>query len=231
MVIYLGLGGALQTNITGVCGECSQCLGHTGFAPAHSVYAFPVYTARAPGGCAGELSKAGPELCALPRSKLLRFRSLCTPQRHRLSWVCALCPSQVRAPQATRCLASAFSQVCATSYHLPGPSLSVSWVWSDSAVSGVPCVSSGGLISDCNPPGGCQHPGLQEDLVSNWGPACSLVEDAISGAEIAPCLPTLAAACLPFCLRWVRGQSTAGQVSSGICPVLCSVSRPGSALS
>ena len=27
--------GVLQTNITGVCGECSQCLGHTGFAPAH----------------------------------------------------------------------------------------------------------------------------------------------------------------------------------------------------
>ena len=41
MVIYLGSlvqlccgeGGTLQTNITGVCGECSQCLGHTGFAP------------------------------------------------------------------------------------------------------------------------------------------------------------------------------------------------------
>ena len=45
MVTYLGSlvqsccgkGGTLQTNITGVHGECSQCFGHTGFAPAHSV--------------------------------------------------------------------------------------------------------------------------------------------------------------------------------------------------
>jgi len=42
-----GEGGTLQTNITGVCGECSQCLGHTGFAPAHDVCAFPVYAAQA----------------------------------------------------------------------------------------------------------------------------------------------------------------------------------------
>ena len=32
----------LQTNNTGVC---SQCLSQTGFAPIHSVCAFPVYTA------------------------------------------------------------------------------------------------------------------------------------------------------------------------------------------
>ena len=57
MVTYLGSlvqlccgeGGLLQTNITGMCGKCSQCLGHTGFAPAHSVCAFPVYTAQALG--------------------------------------------------------------------------------------------------------------------------------------------------------------------------------------
>ena len=36
----------LQTNNTGVC---SQCLGHTGFAPAHGVCAFPVNTAWALG--------------------------------------------------------------------------------------------------------------------------------------------------------------------------------------
>ena len=44
-----GGGGTLQTNITGVCGECSQCLGHTGFAPAHGVCACPVFTAQALG--------------------------------------------------------------------------------------------------------------------------------------------------------------------------------------
>ena len=39
----------MQTNITGVCGECTLCLGHTGFAPAHGMCAFMVYTAQAPG--------------------------------------------------------------------------------------------------------------------------------------------------------------------------------------
>ena len=114
MVIYLGSlvqlccreGGTLQANITGVCGECSQCLGHTGFAPTHCVCVFPVYSAQAPGCFAGELSKAGPGLHALPKSKLLRFRFSGTPQRQRLSWACVLCPSQIRAAQVTKCLAS-----------------------------------------------------------------------------------------------------------------------------
>ena len=117
MAIYLGSlvqlccreGETLQTNITGVCGDCSQCLGHTGFAPAHGMCAFPVYNAQATGCSAGELSKAGPGLHALPRSKLLRFRFLGTLQRHRIGWACVLCPSQVREVQATRCLVSALS--------------------------------------------------------------------------------------------------------------------------
>ena len=53
-----------------------------------------------------ELSDAGPGLRALPRSKPLRFRYSGTPQRHRLGWACVLCPSQVRAAQVIRCLAS-----------------------------------------------------------------------------------------------------------------------------
>ena len=42
------------------------------------------------------------------------------------------------------------------SYHLPRSSCSVSWVHSRSAISGMSCVSSGELISGCNPPGRCQ---------------------------------------------------------------------------
>ena len=61
-----GQGGTLQINITGVCGEFSQFLGHTGFAPAHGMCVFPVYTAQAPGCSAGELSKAGPGLWCFP---------------------------------------------------------------------------------------------------------------------------------------------------------------------
>ena len=114
MVTYLvspvqlccGEEGTLQRNITDVCGKCSQCLGHTGFARTHRVCAFPVYTAQAPGCSAGKLSKVGPGLRALPRSKLLKFRFSGTPQRHRLSWACVLCPSQVRGAQATKCLVS-----------------------------------------------------------------------------------------------------------------------------
>ena len=172
MVTYLGSlvqlccgeRGTPQTNITGICGDCLQCLGHTGFAAAHGVCAFLVYTAQAPGCSAGELSKVGPGLCALPGSKLLRFRYLGTPQRHRLSWACILCPSQVRASQATRCLASTFSQLGGASYHLPGPSPCFLGALQECHLR---CVSSGELISDCNPSGTCQPSRIPEDLVSN----------------------------------------------------------------
>ena len=40
-------------------------------------------------------------------------------------------------------------------------------------------------------------PRSQEDLVSNWEPARSLVEDTVSGAEIAPFWFWLPPACLP----------------------------------
>ena len=42
-----------------------------------------------------ELSEAGPELYALPRSKPLRFRYLGSHQRHRLGWFCILCSSDL----------------------------------------------------------------------------------------------------------------------------------------
>ena len=98
MVIYSGSlvqlccgeGGTLQTNITGMCGESLQCLGHTGFAPTHGMCAFLVYTAQAPGCSAGELFKAGPGFPALPRSMPLRLRFLGTPQRYRLSCLALL---------------------------------------------------------------------------------------------------------------------------------------------
>ena len=93
-----GEGGTLQTNITGMCGECSQCFSPTGFAPAHSMCAFPVYAAQVLGCSAGNclvraldcrhslgLSHSGsssqvlhkgaelvgPLFCALPRSEQL----------------------------------------------------------------------------------------------------------------------------------------------------------------
>ena len=91
-----GEGGMLQTNNTGVC---SQCLSHTGPAPAHGACALLAHTAQALSCSAGNrlrpalgcmhlpgLSRSGsgtrvvlrgadslePAFCALPRSEQLR---------------------------------------------------------------------------------------------------------------------------------------------------------------
>ena len=56
-------------------------------------------------------------------------------------------------------------------------------------------------------------PGSQEDLVNNWEPAHSLVENASSGAEIAPCLPALSIARLPLYL-WQGGGAGPQPASS-----------------
>ena len=49
---------------------------------------------------------------------------------------------------------------------------------------------------------GVNQPGCQEDLVSNWNSTHSLVENAVSGVEIASRLPALTVARLPLCLWW-----------------------------
>ena len=116
-----GEGGTLQTNNTGVC---SQCLGHTGFAPRSRCVCPPCLHCLGSRLLCQELSEAGPGLCALPRSKPLRFRYSGTPQRRRLGWACVLCPSQVQAAQVARCLASMEATYC-----LPDPSCSVFWVY------------------------------------------------------------------------------------------------------
>ena len=108
-----------------------------------------------------ELSEASPGLYALSRSKPLRFRYSGTPQRCRLGWACVLCPSQVGAAQVTRCLASAV----AATYHLPRSCRSVFWVYNQCTFSGVLCVSSGELISGCDPPGGCLPSRIPRSLV------------------------------------------------------------------
>ena len=79
-----------------------------------------------------ELSEAGPGLCAPSRSMPLRFRFSNTPQSCRLGWAYVLCPSQVRAAQVTRCLASA---VPAT-YCLSCPCHLVFWVYNWHTFSG-----------------------------------------------------------------------------------------------
>ena len=111
--------------ITGVCGECSQCFSRTGFIPAHSVCAFLVYTSQALGcsagnclrwalgcmhfpclSCSGSGSQVlhkgtdsvGPAFCACPRSEhsCPQLRLIASPiQAARFSGCTTDRPSQV----------------------------------------------------------------------------------------------------------------------------------------
>ena len=113
-----------------------------------------------------QLSEVGPGLRVLPRSKRFRFRFRFsgTPQRRRLSQTCILCPSEVRAAQATRYLTSTVSRRCRVSYQLSNPSCSDSWVAAGMPISGGPCLSVGELISGCDPPSGCQPPRIPRSI-------------------------------------------------------------------
>ena len=121
---------------------------------------------------------------------------------------CAL-PSQVRAAQATRCLASSLSLVgqCILSPPWSQP-LGVLGAQC-SVISGVPCVSSGELISGCGPAGGCQPSmipgrlGQQLGAYSQFGGGCRL------WGRDCPSPPALAVARLPLCLWRGMGQSAA----------------------
>ena len=79
----------------------------------------------------------GPAFCALSRSEQLRRPG---------AWLAQSPP------------------VRSVSYHLPGPSRLVSWVAAGAPISGVPCVSSGELISGCDPPGRCQPSRIPRSL-------------------------------------------------------------------
>ena len=132
-----GEGETLQTNIVGVCGKCSQCMDHTGFAPAHGVCAFRVYAAQAPGCSAGILSKVplhfmhfpglscsglGSQVlckgtdsvrhafCALPRFEQLR--RLGAWRVHCPKWAVYLNHLPHPGHSVSRCTARAPSQVC-----------------------------------------------------------------------------------------------------------------------
>ena len=57
-----GEGGALQTNVTGLCGEHLQCSSHTGFTPAHWCVFSPSALLRLPAALYG----VGPALRVAP---------------------------------------------------------------------------------------------------------------------------------------------------------------------
>ena len=147
------------------------------------------------------LSKVGPGFHALPKSKPFRFRFSGTPQRHKLSWACILCPSQVLAGQVTRCLVRAHppSSVHLITSPIPAAQFPGCAVGVPSQVCCVSLLGSWSLAATLL--ADVKHPGSQEDLVSNWEPAHSLVGDAVSGAEFAPFWLWLSPASLPASSR------------------------------
>ena len=92
------------------------------------VCAFLVYTAEAPGCSAGDLSKGGAVFCALPRSKLLRFRFLGYSTKAQTQLVVCFIP-------------------------FPGPSLSHVQVLGKRTVPGGPCVLITSLVPATRFPG------------------------------------------------------------------------------
>ena len=82
-----GEGGALQTNVIGVCGEHSQCPATLGLPLLMAHVLSPSTLLRLQAALQG----AGPELQALPRPKPLRLRFSGPPQGCRLRWACILC--------------------------------------------------------------------------------------------------------------------------------------------
>ena len=106
----------LQINKTGLC---SQCLSHTGPAPSHGACILPAHTAQALGCSTGNRPRPALGCLHLPGLSLSGSGTRESSEAQTLGWACVLCPSQVRAAQVMRCLASAV----AATYRLPATRL------------------------------------------------------------------------------------------------------------
>ena len=143
-----GEGGALQTNVTGGCGEHSQCSSHTASAPLTGV-------------CSPRLHCSGSRLLYREWAlRCVRFQFSGIPQKRGLGWACVLClpcPSSSGSPELDESLHSPGVQ-CAFSPTLRSqPQFLMHRL-------GAPCVCSGGLVSSRDPPSGCQPSRISESL-------------------------------------------------------------------
>ena len=111
-----------------------------------------------------ELCEAGLGVHALPQSKPLRFRFSGTRQRPRRLGQ-RFVPVPGPSSSGDQVLGEhSCPQLKAVTYHFPHSSCSVFWVYNRRAFSGVPCVSSGELISVCDPPSGCRPSRIPRNL-------------------------------------------------------------------
>ena len=163
-----GEGGALQTNVTGLCGEDLQCSDHT-VCPRSRHVLSPSTLLRLQAALQG----AGPELRALPRLKPLRFRVSVIPQTRGLGWACAdsvgpaFCAFPARAAQATRSFPGALSLGAA---HLP---VRTSVSGRAGPVRLCLYAAAGLWLPPSRRTATIQN--LRRSLVRNWEPVCSLV--------------------------------------------------------
>lgn len=103
-----GEGGTLQTNITGVCGESSECLGHTGFAPL--------------------------AVCVLSQSTLLRLQVALQGLFPKQTLDCMHFPGLSRSGQVLRYSTKAQTQLGLHFVPFPGPSSSGDQVFGESSL-------------------------------------------------------------------------------------------------
>ena len=155
-------GGTLQANITGVCEECSQCMDHTGLAPAHRLRVLSWATLlRLQVALQGCCPKQALHFVYVPGLSCSGSGSWVRHKGAQIQLGLRFVPFPGPCSSGNQVLGEYTLPRCAVvlsrrSYHLPHPSCSLSWVCSGSTISGVPCVSSGELISGCDPPGRCQ---------------------------------------------------------------------------
>ena len=132
-----GEGGALQTNVTGLCGE-----GPVVFLP-HWV-------------CPRSQRVLSPStllIWLISRERALScmwFQFSGPPQKHGLSWACVLCLPHLSSSGSQE-LDRRTLPGCSAPSPLRGPSLTFGVCWL-----GVPCVCSRGLVFSRDPPFGCQ---------------------------------------------------------------------------
>ena len=171
-------GGALQTNVTGLCGEHSQFSGHTMFAPAR-------------GGCVCflRLLFSGSRLLSRERAlHCMHFPGLCRSDSgfgvfHKStdSVGPAFCVFPGRNSSGSQELDEHTLPSCRAPSPLRGPSLSF-----HACRSGAPCVSSGELDSRCDPPSGCQPSRISGSLWLETGSLFALWKEMLS---LGPSLP------------------------------------------
>ena len=128
----------LQTNVTGMCGEHSQCSGHTGFAPAYGVCFPRLY-------CSGSwlLSREWALSCVHFPGLSHSDSGSCVLHKDADSVGPAFCAFPTRAAQAARRLTSTLS-------------LGAVRLLPSAVPASAPCVCFGELDSSCDPPGRCQ---------------------------------------------------------------------------